>query len=161
MDIPELILDIADCVLKGSACLSHYLLLQHILGQLGVVHILLQLLIINVSVDQLNLSGDFVLDCCLELFLQVLLSLQDLPNFLAQIQVKVFLHTGFRLVGVLFLRSLDLAGNSLQFLCDPILVCRIFLENFIHLVAILLFLGRLDGLGVAVLQGLDAFVVGV
>lgn len=154
-------MDVADCVLKGSAGLPVYLLLQHLLGELWVVHVLLQLLVVDVPVYQPHLPGDFVLDCCLELLLEVLLSLQDLSDLLTQIQIEVFLHASFRLIGVLFLGGLDFARNSLQFLGDAILVSGIFLEYFIHLVTILFFLRGLDGFGVAVLEGLDALVVGV
>lgn len=41
------------------------------------------------------------------------------------------------------------------------MVARVFLEDFVHFVAALFFLGGFDGLGIGVLDGLNFLVVGV
>lgn len=57
--------------------------------------------------------------------------------------------------------TFDLFCYFLQFFCYAVLVTCVFLENFVHFVATLLFLGGSDGLGIVVLDVLYFLVVGV
>ena len=83
LDVPIFVLDIADPVVEGDAGLTVDFLLQHLLGQIWVFHILFQLVLVQVGLHVLDLPFDLFLHFGLELILVALLFLENFSHFLS------------------------------------------------------------------------------
>ena len=98
LNVSKLILNVTDCVFQSDTCLTVNFLLKHLLSQLRIIHVFLQLLIIDIPIYQSHLPRHLVLDSCLKLLFKILLPLQHVLHLLAQIQIEVLFHSSLRLV---------------------------------------------------------------
>ena len=98
MDVPKFVLDVTDCVFHLNAGLSIYLLLQHFGRCFWIVHKFFNLILAEISVDQLNLSCNFFLDCIFEILFKFLLLEQNLTDFFAEVEIKISFHAGLWLI---------------------------------------------------------------
>ena len=98
LNISELVLDVADCVLEGDTGISINLFLKHFLGQVRIIDVLLNFILADIAIYESYLSGDLVLDSDFELLFEVLLLFEHLGRFFAQADIEVLFHSRLRFV---------------------------------------------------------------
>ena len=95
LNISKLVLDVANSVFDLNTGLSIDLFLEHSVGSVWIVYIPFNLLFSQISVNKLDLSGDFILDSVFVLFLEFLLFEEHFANLFTEVEIKISFHAGF------------------------------------------------------------------
>jgi hypothetical protein len=96
--IPKLILYITDCIPQIHTSHPIYPLLQHLLGLLRIIHIVVDLILREILIDEQHLPRHLLLHALLKPVLLDPLLFEGLRQLARQGEVEVTFHAGFGLV---------------------------------------------------------------